>query len=253
LKDRLKDFIPFNRFFNLTKDQYTFEVWPFENLLPDDLRDELKKFFELNGEQSPPKGFLPPRVPISQTVPDSVLINNKQLALLASWIDSTNNDEFNFNIPTNVYEFNLLLRGSRDGMKLKDFDKLCLNKGPTLVVIKVKGTGQIIGGYNPESWDTSFLKLKEETFIFSLGTGKSFNYIILSRANYGDHGGIYSSIGFKQLIWFRGYYERSSLFPVYEKEIMDGEYFNMEDYEVFQVVKKDSTNIIYKMFRYFNY
>ncbi|CAG8602943.1 7671_t:CDS:2 [Rhizophagus irregularis] len=37
---------------------------------------------------SPPEDHLPPRVPVSQTVPDSVIVSNKQLTLIESWIVS---------------------------------------------------------------------------------------------------------------------------------------------------------------------
>jgi len=56
-------------------------------------------------------------------------------------------------------------------MKLKEFHNRCFNRGPTLVVIKVKGTGQIVGGFNPESWG-SFVNVREDSFIFSLGGKK---------------------------------------------------------------------------------
>ncbi len=76
----------------------------------------------------------------------------------------------------NVYEFNLLLCGSHDGMKLKVFDKLCLIKGPTLVEIKVESTDHVNFRY------------KRRNFYFF------FEYIkilFFSRANYG----IYLSSG----------------------------------------------------------
>ena len=99
---------------------------------------------------------------------DSILINKKQLALLASWIDSIDNDEINFNLSKNAYEFKLLIQGSRDGMGLREFHKLCLNKGPTLVIIK-SDVGKIIGGYNPESWSFSgLMKYLEDDYYYLL-------------------------------------------------------------------------------------
>ena len=48
---------------------------------------------------------------------------------------------------------NLIYRGSRDGWSAKDnFHQLCDEKGPTLVLIKVKETGRICGGYTSRSW-----------------------------------------------------------------------------------------------------
>ncbi|CAG8672499.1 15995_t:CDS:2 [Funneliformis caledonium] len=179
LESRLKDFIPFIRFFSITKDQYTLGVLSYENILPDTLRNELRKFFESNGEKSPPKDFLPSRIPINQMVPDSVLINNRQLELLAS---------------------------SRDGMNVNDFHRLCINKGPTLVVI-----------HNCK--------------------GNILDNIILSRIGYGKlsvFNGSSSLLGFQDLNWFEGRYKKR----YFEKEILKFSGFVTENYEVFQVVKK---------------
>ncbi|CAG8672533.1 15997_t:CDS:2 [Funneliformis caledonium] len=239
LESRLKDFIPFIRFFSITKDQYILGVLPYENILPDSLRNELKKFFESNEEKSPPKNFCSSRIPITQTVPDSVLINNKHMALLASWIDSKDNDGISFNISKNVYEFNLLLRGSRDGKTIREFHKFCINKGPTLVIIKVKGTNQIIGGYNPEPWNLEYgLKYNEGAFICSLGGGDKNFGIILSRAKYNEmsiRNAPNLAIGFMDLGWFEGRYNHL----YFEKRIMESTYKEfIQDYEVFQVCKK---------------
>ncbi|KAG9306432.1 hypothetical protein G9A89_003542 [Geosiphon pyriformis] len=74
------------------------------------------------------------------------------------------------------YDFNLLLRGSQDGLTPADFHQLCDNKGATVTIIKVKGTGQLIGGYNPEFWHSrdSWIDGKG-SFLFSFGDGKVEN------------------------------------------------------------------------------
>ncbi|GBB90134.1 hypothetical protein RclHR1_00170038 [Rhizophagus clarus] len=241
LKDRLKDFIPYIRFFNITEKEYISEVQPYEKILPDNLRDELKNFFKYDSKPSPESYSLSPRVPILQSVPDSVIVSNKNLALLSSWIDSMDNDESNFSLLNNDYEFNLLLRGSRDGFKVKEFHEYCVNKGPTLVVIKVKETNQIIGGYNPNSWKSSNSWDKSDSsFIFSLGNGESLNNIILSRVEYGGtpvYNSTNSLLGFQDLNWFEGKYKKN----YFQKEIMKGRTnvckFVVEEYEVFQVIK----------------
>ncbi|KAG9300185.1 hypothetical protein G9A89_002631 [Geosiphon pyriformis] len=56
-----------------------------------------------------------------------------------------------------------------------DFHRLCDNKGATVSVIKVKGTGQLIGGYNPQSWSCKKWLDGKGSFIFSLGDGKAEN------------------------------------------------------------------------------
>ncbi|CAB4493196.1 unnamed protein product [Rhizophagus irregularis] len=182
---------------------------------------------------SPPEDHLPPRVPVSQTVPDSVIVSNKQLTLIESWIVSSANDDTRFNLLNEGCDFYLLLRGSRDGMGLKPFHSLCLYKGPTLVVIKIKGTNQVIGGYNPDSWSKIGGSKAKDSFIFSLGKDKSFNNIILSRIEYNKVA--VSNSGFEDLRWFEGKYHKSN----FERQIMENsdEEFIIEDYEVFRVVR----------------
>src|SRR5438309_5894336 len=69
-----------------------------------------------------------------------------------------------------LHEYKLLLRGSRDGFTPSDFHRLCDNKGPTVTIIKVKNTGQLIGGYNPSSWKSNGgYESADGAFIFSLG------------------------------------------------------------------------------------
>ncbi|KAG9292093.1 hypothetical protein G9A89_017993 [Geosiphon pyriformis] len=54
--------------------------------------------------------------------------------------------------------------------------QICDNKGATVSVIKVKGTGQLISDYNPQSWHSGYDWLEGNgSFIFSLGDGKAGN------------------------------------------------------------------------------
>jgi hypothetical protein len=251
LKDRLKDFIPYIRFFSITKDEYISNVKPYEKIFPSNLREELKKFFKSDGNFSPEFYHLSSRrIPILQSVPDSVIVNNKHLALLSSWIDSMDNDESNYYLLNNHYEFNLLLRGSRDGFKVKEFHEHCVDKGSTLVIIKVRGTNQIIGGYNPNSWRSNNSWDKSDaSFIFSLGKGNDFNDIILSRVEYGGipiYNSSNSLLGFQDLNWFEGRYKKN----YFQKEIMKGRSsvckFTVEEYEVFQVIKGETDDESHK-------
>jgi len=50
------------------------------------------------------------------------------------------------------FKFQLIHRASQDGFNVKNFHKNCDNKGPTVVVIKVQNSGEIVGGYNPLEW-----------------------------------------------------------------------------------------------------
>jgi len=53
------------------------------------------------------------------------------------------------------YKFELLIRGSKDGFTPKKFHALCDGKHNTITFIKVKGTEEIIGEYNPLKWKSS--------------------------------------------------------------------------------------------------
>src|SRR3989442_1526953 len=46
------------------------------------------------------------------------------------------------------YNFNLIYRGSRDGIDNKSFKNKCKGQIASLVLIKVKHTGEIYGGYS---------------------------------------------------------------------------------------------------------
>lgn len=46
----------------------------------------------------------------------------------------------------------LLYRASRDGPLPDDFFRCCAEKGPTLTIVKVAGTGYVFGAYTAISW-----------------------------------------------------------------------------------------------------
>ncbi|KAG9295637.1 hypothetical protein G9A89_005507 [Geosiphon pyriformis] len=73
-------------------------------------------------------------------------------------------------------EMKLLLRGSQDRFTIANFHRLCDNNGTTVSIIKVEGTGQLIGGYNSQLWHSGNAWLEGKgSFIFSLGNGKVGN------------------------------------------------------------------------------
>ncbi|RHZ78470.1 hypothetical protein Glove_164g38 [Diversispora epigaea] len=115
--------------------------------------------------------------------PFSTIINKEHVAELSSWVDKKSTMFSLENIP---YEFQLILRGSRDGFQPKTFWNMCNGHTGTIVVAKVAGTDEIIGGYNPLAWDNSISGSDMKTndsFIFSLKNGNIQNSI-LSRVKY---------------------------------------------------------------------
>ncbi|RIB29202.1 hypothetical protein C2G38_2057235, partial [Gigaspora rosea] len=98
----------------------------------------------------PPRKILRPTLPTRNTVPFSTVINEAHAGEIASWIDKKENT---YSLTNNRYEFKLLLRGTRDGFTADSFWKLCDKQIQLVVVMKVKGTDEILGGYNPIGWN----------------------------------------------------------------------------------------------------
>ncbi|RHZ84576.1 hypothetical protein Glove_79g57 [Diversispora epigaea] len=129
--------------------------------------------------------ILPPRKIVTIQLPNrgnafqitSSIITNEHTAEIASWIDKK---EVTYDVNNNPYEFNLILRGSRDGFGTDVFWNLCNQKTNLVVVVKVKDTDEILGGYNPIGWNSNlnnYFKTKD-SFIFSLKNGSIKNHIL---------------------------------------------------------------------------
>ena len=86
------------------------------------------------------------------------------MALFASWIDRK---EKVYDLKERIpYKFNLILRGSEDGFNLSSFHNKCDNKGATIVIVKIRGTNEIVGGYNPYSWSKNLNGNAADSFLF---------------------------------------------------------------------------------------
>jgi hypothetical protein len=69
----------------------------------------------------------------------------------------------------------LLYRASRDGWKRADFHRLCDDKGPTVVIVKVSN-GRLCGGYCSIGWKSDGgWKHDNNSFLFSLDSLKKYN------------------------------------------------------------------------------
>jgi hypothetical protein len=78
----------------------------------------------------------------------------------------------------------LLYRASRDGWLHSDFHRLCDNKGPTVVIVKVSN-GRLCGGYCSIGWKSSGgWKHDNNSFVFSLDSLKKYNE---SQPGHGGH------------------------------------------------------------------
>ena len=90
---------------------------------------------------------------------DSVIIKSNELNLIEEGI------KHNFN--KSIRNFELLIRGSKDGFTSNDFHNKCDNKNFTMAFIETTD-GRRFGGFTEEVWDQSGWKKGPRSFIFSL-------------------------------------------------------------------------------------
>ncbi|GET04302.1 hypothetical protein GLOIN_2v1771022 [Rhizophagus clarus] len=221
LKSTLEQCIPLIRYFNIDSSDYWDKVRPFSQILPSDLHEVLLQYY----------------------------------CKRAKWIDRKEGSETI--LEKSKYEFNRILCGSESGFTAANFHKKCDNQGPTLVVIKVKETREIIGGYNPISWrglnnnlDGGWMSAAAPScFIFSLGDGKDLSKAKISRILQDNmssavfssprHGPCFGQNDLRMNDNFNEAETCTCQCYDYESEITENHNFSVEEYEVFQVVNKD--------------
>ncbi|RHZ81790.1 hypothetical protein Glove_117g108 [Diversispora epigaea] len=190
LKTTLKQCLPFIRYFHLSAEEVIDSIMPYKKILDKQLWKDIN--LHLLSPNRPIKSIiLPARSTLVTELPPrteepkelfSTIISEVHAAEISTWIDREKTIYSETNIP---YKFELVLRGSRDGFAPQTFWNICHGQARTVVVIKVKGTDEILGGYNPLAWDnsnTNDYKWIEtnDSFIFLLKNG-NIEKSILSR------------------------------------------------------------------------
>ncbi|CAG8471559.1 5714_t:CDS:2 [Cetraspora pellucida] len=243
LKDLLQDLIPLIKWLEISSAAFWQNVVPFKEIFPDDLLWAIIGCHLDPTDESILKS-LPQRCLKSLPLFDSVIFDSKRFSIITSWIEKQDINHFEKrNLP---YSFSLLLRSSRDGISSDKFHQLCDNKGPILMISKIRHNGQIVGGYCPidlkpgsvvrqhESWLAS-----PDSFVFCF---TNTNYC-LSRVvdpqkaiHYNPH----TCIGFgNQDILLNNNQIRSLSESCYSnvRSVLRGTH-PLDDYEVFQVIRK---------------
>ncbi|GBB89312.1 hypothetical protein RclHR1_00160028 [Rhizophagus clarus] len=226
--------IPLVRFHDITSKLYYDRVIPYEDLFPKTLRLEIMKVFLTSNLEL--IDLLPSRSSI-----DSFLISAKHLALFSGWIDKKDAV-----LKEVSYEFNLIFRASRDGSTATGFHAKCDNKGATIVIAKIRSLNRIVGGYNPLDWNGNGDKSTPDSFIFTfenynnIDTGRISRVIEQESAircynNYGPIFGNYGNGSNDIMVSDKGKW--SSATNSYS-DLSIPRNFEIDDYEVFQVVKK---------------
>ena len=200
------------------------------------MREENLKFYMVPGYHPTLNSPRHPRYCV-----DSVLIDQKLIAIFANWIERKTVKC----IRTIPYKFNLLYRASRDGNTATAFHGRCDNRGATIVVAKIANSEQIVGGYNPLFWDSSYnYKSTNDSFLFSftdrnnlksakVGYCNNNQYAVYCHPNHGPaFGGGYDLYYNNNDTWYSNHPHS------YNPKVDIPTNFNAWDYEVFQVIKK---------------
>ncbi|RHZ44241.1 hypothetical protein Glove_750g36 [Diversispora epigaea] len=192
LKTILLQCLPLIRYFQISNLELMDKVKPYEKILDKQLWNDLNQ----QSDQPIESTILPPRLILSF----STIINEEHAAMISSWID---NQLTSYSSRNNPYEFQLILRGSKDGFAPRTFWETCDGHDNTIVITKVEGTNECIGGFNPLAWDKSeFGWVKtNESFIFSFKDGNIQNSI-LSRVINEDNALLYTYYKDKYGAWF---------------------------------------------------
>ncbi|CAB5367658.1 unnamed protein product [Rhizophagus irregularis] len=127
----------------------------------------------------------------------------------------------------------------------------CNGQGATILVIKVKENGTIIGGYNPNGWpyqtgynngyynNNNYWNNTTESFIFSLGDGKDSKEVKISRVTNGncaiyEHYRVNTALNFGNSDLIINGANGTCNKANYESNIMDINNFSIEEMEIFR-------------------
>src|SRR6266511_98190 len=194
LKDTLEDIIPLIRFNGIKSGDFSRKIKPYRKAFNKNIYEEILEYY-LDDKWQPrlllQKG---PRI-------TKCLLNYKMKMLISNWIDEKNDGLDNLhNLP---YNFELILCGSQEGFSRSIFEKKCFNIKQTVVIMKLKETDELVGGYNPVCWSLKEMSSDEyywietdKSFIFKIDKNQIGNSI-LSRVKNPKYAIIHNSRAFK--------------------------------------------------------
>ncbi|CAG8573595.1 4294_t:CDS:2 [Paraglomus occultum] len=236
LQSVLDPFISLIRFPEISQLCFVKKVYPYRQLLSHD---------NFQGDLT-----LPRLGPKPSTRYPKDLLDNQQLTWISKYIGGKDpsyseltSDKFN----STPYKFKLILDGCRDGYTSETFHKLCDNQGPTIIVMSIKETKEIIGGFNPRSWNSSDVRIKTSySFLFTLTNGK----LVVSRVAHPQlavhcHGKFGPIFGDWDLVMYGDFKKDKECFcrrHAYTKHIraLDSGKFSVDQFQVWHVKEASS-------------
>ncbi|PKY54894.1 hypothetical protein RhiirA4_548453 [Rhizophagus irregularis] len=162
----IQPFIPYINFKEINPKDFSQKIKPFKSIFDIDFYVQILEYYSSNEESHSKFGNNLMNI-------NSNIINSDHAFLLGNFIKIAVQHDRDV-----TFDFELLIRGSRDGFDLQTFHDHCNEKGPTITVVSVKNTDEILGGYNPLNFgSTGTYCLCENSFLFSLDKNKLTNFI----------------------------------------------------------------------------
>ncbi len=162
MKETLNQFIPLIRFVGISREDFLDKVYPYRAIIPKNIYKEIGEFYS--------KGILP-SLPIRIGKIESNIIKPKLTNIIVNWIDKQDG-KFTRTENDPLYKFELIYRGSRDGINNSSFKRKCKGQMACLVLIKAHQSDKIFGGYSSiglNSFNKSYYQFykSSDNFIFS--------------------------------------------------------------------------------------
>ncbi|GBC38310.2 hypothetical protein GLOIN_2v1480795 [Rhizophagus irregularis DAOM 181602=DAOM 197198] len=188
-------------------------------------------------EQTPGLGTLPKTFTLSPRVGkiriESDIIKPILIPTIINWINKREAKSF-LNKNDSSYKFNLIYRGSIDGIDSNLFRNRCKSQEPILILVKCQNLKKIFGGYTPVGFYRYLSNNNDDNQNMKISRVTSHNYAIYN--NYYDGYGF--SFGSGDL-----YMEEESLCVdnsggYYEHNLNSYGTYTIEEIEAFRVVKQ---------------
>ncbi|GBC01602.1 hypothetical protein RclHR1_04260002 [Rhizophagus clarus] len=241
LKKTLNQFIPLIRFMGISHTDLFNKVYPYKSIIPDRIFKEIDEFYY--------KSILP-SLPLRTRQIESNIIKLELVNLIiVNWIDKKNSKSPRTgNDP--LYKFKLIYRGTRDGINSKSFKNKCNGRVPSLVLIKIRGSNKIFGGYSSigfnslgELYNNNLLYYySSNNFIFSFDNNKDMKNMKLGRVindsraimDYNHHG---FNFGWAMCMVNQNLCLND--YGNYEKILSTEKIFNIEEIETFLITNNN--------------
>jgi TLD len=158
------------RFNQITSTEFHKEIEPYKKIIDKKLYEEIIQIYHNNNDDDDWQ----PRLLLQRCprIKEGKLLNSRMKYLISGWIDLK---KYSYKEDELPYEFQLILQGTKDGFSRTIFEQKCYNIEQTIVMMKIKETGELVGGYNPVCWN---LKEKFPNDSYWIETDKSFIFKI---------------------------------------------------------------------------